>query len=748
MISLISARPACWLALLGLLALLAPGPSPAAGTAAELFDDTRIREIRIYFDDPNWFQTLQRAHSSDPADPYFPARIVCGDEEIPQIGVRFKGNSSFRRNGPKKPFKLDFNRYDREATFFGLTRLNLHNFDIQPDFMREKLFHDFSSRYVSAMRSAYVRLYINDSLWGLYLALEQPDKTMMQDRYGSDEDGNLYEGEEAMAAGRRPNLAWLGPDQSLYENVYRLKTNEPANDFSGLIRFLDILNNTPIEQLREPLETICDVRDWLYGMALNNLMVNLDSYIGVGAEYYLYQRDSDGRFIHVSWDANEAFGTTGDGTPRIPNSSTLQPFYLPGANPGPTPPGQPGGGASAAANARPLLQRLWAVPEYRRLYLRAFAQFLREGFSPEPMAERIEQLANLIRDDVYADPNKAFSAAQFETTLNSRITVSGLTVHGLNEFVRSRHDHLRTWLDQQAAAGDIRLNEIVPVNGGSVADDAGEHDPWLEIHNLGPGSWDLGRLYLTDDPATPDKWRLPSRTLADGGHLVLWLDGQPSQGELHAAFRLQAAGGRLLLFAQAAEGFELIDEVEYPALVDGSSFIRLGDMDRNWAASNRPTPGEANLESEAAVPAVFINEFLADNQTVLENPDAPGSFDDWVELYNAGAEDIDLGGMYLTDNLDRPTKWRIPEGVVIPARGYLLFWADDQTALGPLHAGFKLSKEGEEIGLFAADGKTVIDSLTFGPQETDVSTGRSPDGGPDWVPQSKPTPGAANGPGA
>jgi spore coat protein CotH len=320
-----SISPACCLALLSATASF-------ADTAASFFDDSAVREIRITFEDFNWYTTLFQAHSRNPEDPYFPARFESGGIVLPRIGVRFKGNSSFQRNGIKKPFKLDFNEYDDNASFLGLKKLNLNNGDLQPDFVREKLLHDLAGKYVAALRSVFVRLYINGVYYGLYLAVEQPDKVMMQSRYGDDEDGNLYEAEEQMGGTSRPTLAWLGSNQSAYENVYLLKTNESANDFSGLVRFLDILNNTALAEFPAKLETICDVENWLTGMAANNLVVNLDSYLGVGAEYYLYHRSSDNRFVHIQWDHNESFGITGDGTPRLANPYTTDPFYLPTGN--------------------------------------------------------------------------------------------------------------------------------------------------------------------------------------------------------------------------------------------------------------------------------------------------------------------------------------------------------------------------------------------------------------------------------
>ncbi|MBN2291128.1 MAG: CotH kinase family protein, partial [Pirellulales bacterium] len=87
-----------------------------------------------------------------------------------------------------------------------------------------------------------------------------------------------------------------------------------------------------------------------------------------------------------------------------------------------------------------------------------------------------------------------------------------------------------------------------------------------------------------------------------------------------------------------------------------------------------------------------------------------------------------------------------PTKTTIEAGGVLLFWCDGTPAQGIRHIGTALSKSGEQIGLTDSDGVTVLDSLTFGPQGDDVSFGRQPDGGDDWVYFDKAytTPGSVN----
>ena len=148
----------------------------------------------------------------------------------------------------------------------------------------------------------------------------------------------------------------------------------------------------------------------------------------------------------------------------------------------------------------------------------------------------------------------------------------------------------------------------------------------------------------------------------------------------------------------------------------------------------------------ASSPSLVINELMASNSSSIQDPQH--QYDDWIEIYNYGDDAIDIGGMYLTDNLSAPTRWRIPDNnpaaTTIPAGGYLLIWADDDTTDAGLHANFKLSAGGEEIGLFDIDGITLVDSIAFGDQTTDISYGRYPDGDDNQLFFSFPSPGAQN----
>ncbi|MCK4886783.1 MAG: CotH kinase family protein, partial [Planctomycetes bacterium] len=168
--------------------------------------------------------------------------------------------------------------------------------------------------------------------------------------------------------------------------------------------------------------------------------------------------------------------------------------------------------------------------------------------------------------------------------------------------------------------------------------------------------------------------------------------------------------------------------------MDGSGMVTFNDFAlfaNNWQKS---------------VPVLVINEFMAENN--INYADPQGDFDDWIEIYNTTNSSINLGGMYITDNLSDITKYRIPTGfpsqTTVPAHGFLILWADEDMTDGAVHLGIKLSADGEDIALSAADGVTVIDSLTFGNQLPDISYGSYPDGSSSRRYFGIPTPGAAN----
>jgi len=148
------------------------------------------------------------------------------------------------------------------------------------------------------------------------------------------------------------------------------------------------------------------------------------------------------------------------------------------------------------------------------------------------------------------------------------------------------------------------------------------------------------------------------------------------------------------------------------------------------------------------IESLYINEVLVDNKNI--NTDSTGEYDDWIELYNAGSDTINLEGLYLTDDFTKPTKWKIPVidsiPFIISPDEYKIIWCDNEPQEGQEHVGFSLNKTGENLGLLQIVGNDTvfIDSLSFSEQLSNVSYGRFPDASDKWELLLKPSPGNKN----
>jgi hypothetical protein len=143
---------------------------------------------------------------------------------------------------------------------------------------------------------------------------------------------------------------------------------------------------------------------------------------------------------------------------------------------------------------------------------------------------------------------------------------------------------------------------------------------------------------------------------------------------------------------------------------------------------------------------VVINEYSASNLSVIV--DNYTEYGDWIELYNSGGEDINIGGYYLSDKLSNPTKWQFPDGISIPANGFLKVWASGRNEVSGehYHTNFKLkqTKDTPETIVLANPQGVIIDQRQLEITRKDHSRGRTENGGSEWGIFVNPTPGSSN----
>jgi hypothetical protein len=300
------------------------------------------------------------------------------------------------------------------------------------------------------------------------------------------------------------------------------------------------------------------------------------------------------------------------------------------------------------------------------------------------------------------------------------------------------------------------INEVQAENVSGIADGFGEREPWVEIYNTSTNTVSLNGLYLSPSYTNLTDWAFPAgASIGPTQFLVVFCDGQAGQtsgAEYHTSFRLPAGRGSVALSRLYTNAPQVLDYVNYAVLAAGRSFGSFPDgqpFDRQeffYVTARGPNDGRS------APLAVFINEWMAGNTNALTDP-GDDDYEDWFEIYNPSTNAVSLAGYFLTDVLTNRFKFAITTNMahVIPPRGRLLVWADNETGQNlsggvpraDLHVNFQLAQSGEAIGLFAADG-TRIDVVAFTNQIDDVSEGRCPDGAMNIISMLSPTPRLAN----
>ena len=141
---------------------------------------------------------------------------------------------------------------------------------------------------------------------------------------------------------------------------------------------------------------------------------------------------------------------------------------------------------------------------------------------------------------------------------------------------------------------------------------------------------------------------------------------------------------------------------------------------------------------------VIINEYSCSNiSTIADNH---SNYEDWIELYNSSAINVNLAGYYLSDNPANPTRWQFPAGINIAANGHLIIYCSNlNEVVGTyIHTNFKLTQTKPEKIVFSSSAGILLENITLIPTQKNHSRGRTTDGASTWSLFTIPTPGTAN----
>lgn len=351
----------------------------------QLFDNSKIHEIKIVslYEDlsdtliSNYMLSFGMNQFQIRDIPYAPALLMIDGTALDTLGIRYKGFNSWWHS-VKKPIKIDLNRYKTDQEFDGLKKFNLHNGSGDPSFIRENIdYKILRSLGIKAPRTAFAQVYMDTSYMGLYRIVEQVDNVFLDVNFGNHK-GNLYVQEAIGTAGF--SLRWEGSSQEAYYESIKLENHQTANDWSGFIHFLDVLNNSSERDFRDLILTVFDVEEYLQILAFDIAVNNLDFYGNSGRNFYLYEHN--GIFHWIPWDYNLSW-KEGEVPVNI--------------DPGDYP---------------VLIRRILQVPEFHDLFMRKYCvlkSYFADTYVDNLVTGEASAISTYMQDDPYPDyPYEAF----------------------------------------------------------------------------------------------------------------------------------------------------------------------------------------------------------------------------------------------------------------------------------------------------------------------------------------------------
>jgi spore coat protein H len=363
---------------------------------------------------------------------YIRADLDFAGETYRDVGLRYKGNGTYVTSqfSDKRPFKIDFNRHVKGQRMRGLTRLNLHNSALDASFMHESLSYQlFREAGVAAPRTAYARVWLTvpeereRQYFGLYTLTEEVDRAFLADRFGS-RHGMLLKPSSLRG------LDYLGDAWEDYERTLNPKTAVTPAEARRLVDFMKLVHKSDDSVFKAEIANYLNRDQFLRFIAVNVLLSNLDSFLGVGQNFYIYLHPETNRFTFIPWDMDLSFGSFGlAGTPRQRVELSIMRPYI---------------------SQNRLLERVLELEDWRRAYRQFLSELLETVFAPEKLHKQIDELAAVIRPVVPQEGKRA--ATRFEEAVTSpdgsqppaRFTLS--PVHRLRPFIDGRAASVRAQL--------------------------------------------------------------------------------------------------------------------------------------------------------------------------------------------------------------------------------------------------------------------------------------------------------------
>lgn len=627
-----------------------------------------IQKVELSFTQPNWDYQLDTAKYG--SDSYIMAQWVKINGMVyDSVGVKYKGNSSYDSTYIKNPLHIALDEF-KNQDYQGYTDVKLGNNFADPSMIREVLSYNILQNYMDCPRSNFAQLYINGAYVGLYSNEENINKKFLADHFYSS-SGIEVKGNPIVNPGptTKCNLKYItGADSTGYFNYYEIKSKYGWNE---LVELCDTVTNYPAS-----MPNNLDMDRVLWMLAYDDVLVNLDSYMGVFCQNYYLYKDGNKRFNPIIWDLNMSFGgfpyigsgNTSMGTLTIANMQQLSPTI------------------HSTDPYWPLIKNTLANPMYKRMYIAHMRTITNEFFASSNYQTMAAQMQTTVDTAVQSDLNKFYSYSDFQNGMTTNVSVGSYSVAGISNLMGARVTYLQSTPEfgySTPAISLVSASPVLPAYNSSVAITA-------QVTNTSV-------VYLGYRFSRADKF-VRALMYDDGAHN----DGAAGDNVYGTSITMQSGQMQYYIYAENSNaGMFSPQRAEH-------EFYTL------MAQSYQPAIGD-----------LVINEILADNTT--KEKDEYGEHDDWIELYNNSSNLLDLSNLYLSDDVAQIQKWKIPDSTTLIPGGYLMIWADNDSLQKTYHTNFNLSKTADQV-ILSNSGGTVLDSISFANQWPNISFGRYPNG--------------------
>lgn len=637
-----------------------------------LYDTSILRTFFLTIDVDDWEKHMTSLKGTD-LD--VGAKLVVDDKEFKNVGLRFRGNSSFSRigSGKKKSFNISIDASNKEARLYGYKTLDLLNAHTDASFLRQAVFNKIANHYLPSPKTNFVHLIINGESWGIYVNVQQYNKDFLSEHW-DDTDGIRFKVPANPRGGRA--LTYLGDDIEAYRSHYEIKTKDNQESWKLFVQSLKKFSAAAKRGDFHLADQYVDIDMCLWYLALENLFIDNDGYWVRASDFNIYV-DSNGRIYPILRDANETFRQPGGPGFRQDNSHSgrfgISPYH------------------GKDDQNKILAHILFGDESLRARYAAHYRTLANEWLIWENLKPIVDDYHNLIAPIVKTDVSKLYGYEAFKSSIagisaaNLESGPFGSNNVSFKEFTDERSIYLLNFpeLDHlKITPKEIRISQ----NNKSLA----KKSP------------------LSGDEPVSFNIELPTPTKVDS----VWIYHSGTFRNSFDKKRMTKSSNNTFTASLVPPKNE---KLFYYFEIDS---IASSGITNFYPAHASMKPLEKKIthnENRHTLPeGLVISEVMPKNESTETN--LAGRYADWFIIENKSDFEISLEGFYMSDNSKKPKKWSFPNGLKIGSHQRLKIWADDKVSINnEIHCSFKLSSEGETLFLVAPDilGNKVIDSITW-----------------------------------